>query len=404
MAKSSKTKKVLIIIVGIMAAVLVVAAIYSRSLIRLYRVLTLFDADRIDYNFRNMDALFDSRIVHKGNSVFQFKREPRELPQTYIFGGKEKSIREFLEKTQTTGLVVVKDDTILYEMYYRGNDEKSKAITWSVIKSIISALLGIAISDGYISDISRPVTDYIPELKGTGYDGVSIKDILQMSSGVRFNEEYGDFNSDINRMGRAFALNASLNKFAASLQRERKPGTYNHYVSMDTQVIGWLIVKVTGKTISEYLEEKIWKPVGMESDGAFLIDSHGMEAAFGGYCMVLRDYARFGRLYLKEGNWNGKQIVPRSWVKASITPDAPHLMPGKRPNSSWVLGYGYQWWIPQNPDGDYLAIGIYGQAIYIYPRYNIVIAKTAAYRDYNKDGDDMEIESIEVFRSIARKI
>lgn len=404
MAKSTRTKKVLMVIGVILAAVLVAAAVYSKSIVRLYRVLTLFEPDRIDDNFRNMGDLFDSRTVHRGDTVFQFKRAPKELPQTYLINGAQKSVRDFLEKTQTTGFIVVKDDTILFEQYYRGNDEKSLAITWSVIKSLISALLGIAIEEGHISDIAKPVTDYIPRLKGTGYDGVSIKDILQMSSGVRFNEDYGDFNSDINRMGRAFALNASLNEFAASLTREKKPGTFNHYVSMNTQVLGWLIKETTGKTISAYLEEKLWKPLGMESDGKFLIDSHGMEAAFGGYCMVLRDFARFGRLYLKEGNWNGKQIIPKAWVRASVTPDAPHLMPGKRANSSWVLGYGYQWWIPQNPDGDFLAIGIYGQAIYIYPKYNIVIAKTAAYRDYNKDGDDMEIESIEMFRAIARKI
>ncbi|MEN6423228.1 MAG: serine hydrolase, partial [Smithella sp.] len=240
--------------------------------------------------------------------------------------------------------------------------------------------------------------------KSSGYNGVSIKNVLQMSSGVRFNEDYGDFNSDINRMGRYFALNMPLADFVASLKAERKPGTFHHYVSMDTQVLGMILRAATGKTLSEYTEEKLWKPLGMESDAYWLIDSSGMEAAFGGLNVTLRDYARFGRLYLKNGNWNGKQIIPEAWCKASVTPDAPHLMPGKRSNASWVLGYGYQWWIPENPDGDYLAFGIYGQAIYVYPRYNIVIAKTSAYSDYNKDGEDMEIESIEVFRTIARNL
>jgi CubicO group peptidase (beta-lactamase class C family) len=171
---------------------------------------------------------------------------------------------------------------------------------------------------------------------------------------------------------------------------------------MDTQVLGMILRNSTKKSLSQYAEEKLWKPLGMESDALFLIDSDGMEASFCGLNVVLRDYARFGRLYLKNGNWNGTQVVPAAWVKASVTPDAPHLMPGKRANSSWVLGYGYQWWIPENPDGDFLAIGIYGQAVYIYPKYNIVIAKTSAYPEYNKDGDDMEIESIEMFRAIAK--
>ena len=110
-------------------------------------------------------------------------------------------------------------------------------------------------------------------------------------------------------------------------------------------------------------------------------------------------------LYLNNGKWGNEQVVPAAWVKASVTPDAPHLMPGKRDHShDWILGYGYQWWIPENPDGDFLAIGIYGQFIYIYPKYRVVIAKTSAYVDYNKDGDDMEIETIEMFRAIARQV
>ncbi len=342
--------------------------------------------------------------IHRGESIFEFKRNPSKLPAAYIFRGKKKSVGEFIDRTWTTGLVVVKDDTILFENYYRGNTDSSKAISWSVAKSFVSALLGIAIAEGHMKDIRQPVSDYVPSLKESGYNGVPIKDVLQMSSGIRFNEDYADFDSDINKMGRYFALNRPLEKFIVSLKSEKKPGIYNHYVSMDTQVIGMILRNATGKNLSQYAEEKLWKPLGMESDALWLIDGDGMEAAFGGLNVVLRDYARFGRLYLKNGNWNGTQVVPAAWVKASVTPDAPHLVPGKRANSSWVLGYGYQWWIPENPDGDFLAIGIYGQAIYIYPKYGIVIAKTSAYVDYNKDGDDMEIESIEMFRAIAKNM
>ena len=140
--------------------------------------------------------------------------------------------------------------------------------------------------------------------------------------------------------------------------------------------------------------------IGMESDAYWLIDRTGMELAFGGLNAVLRDYARLGQLYLNEGRWAGEQVVPRAWVLASVMPDAPHLQPGN-PNSSWVLGYGYQWWIPQQPDGDYLAIGIYNQFIYVDPKRKIVIAKSSAYPGYNMDGPDKELETIAVFRTIA---
>jgi len=185
---------------------------------------------------------------------------------------------------------------------------------------------------------------------------------------------------------------------------KKKPGTWHHYVSMDTQVLGMIIREATGRTISNYMEEKLWKPAGMEAEAYWLIDSAGMETVFGGLNAVLRDYTRFGRLFLNKGKQNGNQIVPEKWVAESTTPDGDHLKPGKNQASTTTLGYGYQWWIPENPDGDYLAIGIYGQAIYVYPKYNIVIARNGAMVDYNSKGDDMEFESIKIYRAIAREI
>lgn len=408
MAEKIKNKLILkkiLVAFGIIVGVLVIALLFNYDRIqRLYHAKNLFNQDVIAENFRTMGDKFNSRTIHKGPDVFVFKRDIHQLPDEYVFQGKNKSVKSFIDHTGTTGLIVVRDDTILFEKYYRGNTESSKAISWSVAKSFVSALLGIAVAEGYIKDIQQPVTDYLPSLKNSGYQGVSIKNVLQMSSGVRFNEDYADLFSDINRVGMYFALNMPFADFVTSLKSERQPGIFHHYISMDTQVLGMILHEATGKTLSGYAEEKLWKPLGMESDAYWLIDSSGMEMAFGGLNVTLSDYARFGRLYLKQGNWNGKQIIPAAWCKASVSPDAPHLMPGKRPDASWVLGYGYQWWIPENPDGDYLAIGIYGQAIYVYPRYNIVIAKTSAYADYNKDGDDMEIESIEMFRAIARDL
>ena len=349
----------------LIAAILILGAFNYNKLIRLKRVVSLFNADVIDENFRSMDMLFDSTVVNKSDNPHKFTYDLKDLPQSYTYEGEEKKISDFLERTHTTGFIVLKDNTVKFEDYYRGNNELSRTISWSVAKSIVSALFGIAVADGDIKSVEESVTDYVPELKGSGYDGVRIKDVLQMSSGIQFNEDYGDFNSDINRMGREFALNRSLLKFISSLKPEREPGTYNHYVSMDTQVLGMIIIAATGKSITEYTETKLWKPLGMESNAAWLVDSEKAETAFGGFNSILRDYAKFGRLYLKKGRWENKQIIPEQWIHDSITPDAPHLMPGENPNSGWVLGYGYQWWVPENSDGEFMAIGIYGQAIYI---------------------------------------
>jgi hypothetical protein len=398
-------RKVLLTILAVAGGAILIGLAFNFSRIkRLNHVLNLFEADRIVSNFQNMGTMFDSRAMKPGERIMVFKKDLKPLPVSYTYKGQKKNIASWLKEVGTTGLIVVKDDTILIEEYYQGNTENSKHISWSVAKSFVSALFGIAVNEGHIKSLNDPVDKYVPMLKNSGYQGVRIKDVLQMSSGISFTEDYGDFNSDINRMGRAFALNTPLDNFVASLKNEKKPGTWHHYVSMDTQVLGMIIREATGRTISEYMEEKLWKPAGMESEAYWLIDSAGMETVFGGLNAVLRDYARFGRLFLNKGKQNGIQVVPEKWAAESTTPDGDHLKPGKNPASTTTLGYGYQWWIPENPDGDYLAIGIYGQAIYVYPKYNIVIARNGAMVDYNSKGDDMEFESIEVYRSIARQM
>jgi CubicO group peptidase (beta-lactamase class C family) len=385
----------------VISIALVVA--YHTEIARVYHVIRLFDPEIVVSNFRSMDTMFDTAPVRRGSVAHQFERSIRNLPSTYVYKGQTKEVSDFLEQTWTTGMVVLQDGTIVSENYYRGNTASSKVISWSVAKSFISALVGIAVDEGHIKDINQPVTDYVPALRGSGYNGVSIKNVLQMSSGIRFNEDYGDFCSDINRLGRAIALGDSLDVFAASLRRERPPGTFHHYVSMDTQVLGMVLRAATGETLASYLESRVWQKLGMESDAYWLIDRKRMELAFGGLNAVLRDYARLGQLYLNEGQWKGQQVIPRAWVRASVTPDAPHLQPGN-PNSSWVLGYGYQWWIPQQPDGDFLAIGVYNQFIYVDPKRKIVIAKSSAYPAYNEDGQEKELETIAVFRAIAKQV
>ena len=379
----------------------VIGSFYRGELTRVYNVMNLFEPGKILDNFRSMETMFDSVQISRGASAHSFERDLKELPQTYEYKGQTKAVASFLEETWTTGLVVILDRRMVFEKYYRGNNVTSKTISWSVAKSFVSALVGMAVGEGHINDIQQPVSDYAPSLRGTGYEGVSIKDVLQMSSGIRFNEDYGDFFSDINRMGRAIAFNTSLDEFVGSLRRERTPGTFHHYISTDTQVLGMVLRGATNETLASYLQSRIWQRIGMESDAYWMIDCNGMELAFGGLNATLRDYARFGQLYLNGGEWSGKQIVPLAWIRASITPDAPHLQPGDNPASSSVLGYGYQWWIPPQPDGDYLAIGIYNQFIYVHPGHKLVIAKSSAYPSYNLDGDEKELETIAIFRAIA---
>lgn len=351
--------------------------------------LEFFDSELVTQNFRSTFETYGGTTIQAPDDTLAFRRlDGISLPETFEYEGETHTIKSMLDATYTTGFMVALDDQILLEEYYRGEKASDRHIMFSVSKSFVSALVGIALEEGKIDSIEDPVTKYVPELTASGYNNVRIKDILQMSSGVYFNEDYNDAMSDVNQMGLTVATGGSLDEFTLSLKQEKTPGTYNHYVSVDTHVLGMLLARVTGKSTSEYLQEKIWQPLGMEFDAYWQTDGKNVEMTMGGLNVALRDMARMGRLYLHQGDMDGKQIVPASWVTASVTPDAPHLMPGKgNPGSSNPNGYGYQWWLPIEPHGDFFAAGIYYQYIYVDPTTGVVIAKTSSdqkFRDPNE--------------------
>lgn len=324
------------------------------------------------------------------------------LPPHYVYRDQVKDSAAFLEDVDTTGLLVLHRDKVVYENYWRGTMPTTKTIGWSLTKSFVSALVGIAIAEGKITSVEDSLTQYVPELKGSAYDGVSLKDVLQMSSGASWNENYSDWSSDINRFGRAFALGSSLDRFIMTLKREHAPGTYHRYNSMDTQVIGFVLRRATGLSNADYLESRLWESLGMQDDALWITDDDNIEFAAAGLNATLRDFAKLGELYQHLGYWNGRQIVPSAWVVASVTPDAPHLRPGKRSSSDEVMGYGMQWWIPDN-SGDYTGIGVFNQFIYVNPELQLVIAKTSANHLYGtgpSGENDREDENIAFFKAV----
>lgn len=388
---------------ALLIVIISLSLIYQQNIQRLYTAITLYDQDKIVENFLTMPESFNATRIPPSDTPFHFPKQSQELPRTFSLDGEGFSGDEFLLNSGTTGLLVLKEGVILFEEYYLGNSEEQQHISFSVAKSFVSALLGIALDEGKITSIEQAVTDYVPELKGTGYDEVRIKDILQMSSGVKFNEDYADFNSDINRFSRATAFGTSLDEFSASLVREREPGTYHHYVSIDTQVLGMLLTRATKRSLSEYLAEKIWQPLGMEYPLYWLKDDDGMELALGGLNVSMRDYAKLGWLYLNKGKWGDKQIVPRQWVIDSVTPDSPRLMPGENnPESSSSDGYGYQWWVPLGADDEFAARGIYSQYIYVDPDQNLVIVKTSANHLFTDPAYNWNAKHMAFFRTISQ--
>lgn len=370
----------------------------------LYHTVTMFDEDKIVQNFVSMHDLLDTVEVRSSAQPFFFGRDSTPLPTDFVFNGAQISTLSFLEDTATTALVVLKGDTIMHESYYLGTRAEDRRISWSTSKSFLSALFGVAVHQGLIKDLNQQVTDYVPKLIGSGYQGATIKNVLQMSSGVGFNEDYQDFNSDINRFGRMMALGGSFDHFAKSLKNERAPGTFLHYVSIDTHVLGMVLRAATGEPLVDYFNTHLWSKIQPEASTYYLVDSENEPMVLGGLNMRSRDYLKLGKLFLDNGKWRGTQVVPEQWVRASVTPDAEHLRPGERESANTSLGYGYQWWIPENSDGEFMALGIYDQFIYVNQTANVVIVKNSANIDFMQNDFESTDRTIAFFRSVAQSL
>lgn len=380
--------------------VLGAGALWKRDdLTRLYHVNTLFDEGNIVSNFSSMRDLFFNVEVKRSGPVAKLAEGKRALAATYQWNGGSRSIQDFLDSTKTTSLIVMKNGVVAYEDYLLGTKAEDRRISWSMAKSFLSAIFGTVVADGRIKSLDDTVDSYVPRLKGTVYEGVTIRNVLTMSSGVKFDEDYEAFGSDINRMGRVLAMGGSMDDFAAGLEaREREQGTARQYTSIDTHILAMVLRAVTGKDMPSLMEETLWSKLGVEDDAIYLTDGYGVAFALGGLNLRSRDYARFGQMMLDGGMANGQQIIPAEWVAESTKASAPAAV-----NSS-PTGYGYQWWVPVNSDDEFYAIGIYGQYIYVNRTARVVIVKTSAHRDFDNDGVGgslVEQETIEVFRAIA---
>lgn len=359
--------------------------------------------------FSRMQELNSVTPLKASSKPFQFKEGPRiELPTSYNYGGRKRNLHSLLGGTHTSALLVLKDGAVRYEEYWLTGGRNVQWISMSVAKSFTSALVGIALADGYIKSLEDPIDQYVPELKGSAFEGVRIKDVLQMSSGARFNEEYSDVTAEIHGLTKAVGPDGSLDDFIPQLINETPPGTRCLYSSGDTQALGMLISAATGRTITEYMQEKFYEPIGMESDGYWLTDSKKRELAFAGLLMTARDFAKLGELYRNGGNWNGQQLIPADFVAASIVADAPHLEPGGPMQGDQVtgLGYGYQWWLPEEEPGTYTAMGVYNQFVYVDPARGVVIVKLSANPAYGTSPDvedNRDAENIAALSAIAKQ-
>ena len=317
--------------------------------------------------FGNIKEILPTRQVSKSQNFYPFRYDLLDLSNLkYKFKGEEFSLEDFIQTFKIAGLIVIRDGVILYESYDFGNDETTKWVSFSVTKSVTSMLLGAAIKDGHIKSVEDKVTIYLPQLLNSNYKDVSIKQVLQMSSGIDWNEDYEDPLSDVNIAGALNSLN--LYEYLNNLNKKSSAGNKFNYNTGETNLIGGIVRAAIGDNLSNYLEKKIWKPFGMEFNAYWVIDTD-YEQELGGCCLsaTLRDYARLGMFAMNNGKLNnGVEILPKNWMKDSTTPSR---------NNSY---YGYQWWLDGPPYQSFYADGVFGQFIWIDPISKTVVAMHAA--------------------------
>ncbi|MEA2946794.1 MAG: hypothetical protein QOI40_2124 [Alphaproteobacteria bacterium] len=310
--------------------------------------------------YRSIEKIFPTHIVRRGGAVRALPATGKPFDVAYDFHGRHWNTDAFMKANAVSGLLVVKDGKIVLERYGLGRKAADRWTSFSVAKSVTSTLVGAAIRDGAIAGLDARITAYIPELKGSAYDGVSVRDLVTMRSGVKWNEDYGDPKSDVN----SFSAQPIV-AYMKRLKRAHAPGTTFNYDTGETNLAGTLVMRATHEKLADYLSRKVWSKIGAEQDAVWMLNREGSE--LGGCCisMTLRDYARFA-LFFMEG---GHGALPDGWTQAAASKQTASDFGG--------LGYGYFWWI--HDDGSYEAVGIFGQSVFIAPKERLVIVTNSAW-------------------------
>lgn len=316
--------------------------------------------------YRHMDRVFPTRVIEAGDRIHALPDNPVDFSRlTFEAGGETYDLERFVEENAIVGLLVLKDGEIALERYEDGNTPDTKWVSYSISKSVVSMLVGAAVRDGYIHDLDVSVAEYVPALEGTVYEDVTIRNTLQMASGVEWSDDYGDPDGDIN--GSLTSGTLALLENLGSRERVAEPGTRWNYNTAETHLLATVLRAAIGNNLSSYLSSEIWRPFGMQDDANWmLVEPNGGE--YGGCCFsaTLRDYGRLGLFAMGGGRLpSGEAVLADRWMEEATAPSAANP------------GYGYLWWL--QPAGAYAAIGIFGQMIWIDPTENLVVVTHSAW-------------------------
>jgi CubicO group peptidase (beta-lactamase class C family) len=325
--------------------------------------------------FTHIDDIYPTRQVKRAAIPWTFKRAPAELSDSF-----RADVTGYLARNPVTGLLIAKDDQILFEHYLYGRTDRDRFVSQSMVKSITGLLMGIAISEGAIKSVDDTAETYVPGFRGSEYGRTPIRDLLHMSSGVDFGEE-AEGGRDLTRLWKDMVAGAwisgkgTVNSIIQFNHRIAPPGTRFHYASIEPDVLGMVLRNATGKSLSDYLQEKIWQPIGAEADATWLLDAEGFELPHFGFNAVLRDYARLARLLAHDGAWGGRQIIPAQWMvdATTVRPSDGYLAPGKADRD---FGYGYLLWLLPWGQRQFAMFGDFGQRVCVDPASKIVMVQT----------------------------
>ena len=330
-------------------------------------------------------AAFPERVIPRAPEPFLFgKAAPREGLESLCVRDADavfRPLREYLDRRKVLAFLVIRDDKILYEHYARGYTADTVSTVFSVSKSILSSLVGLALDKGAIHSLDDPITRYIPELaSNANFDGVTVRHLLTMQSGFRYSKTNGHLLHDFFSDDAGFQYTTDLRARLKRLQRQDAPGTRWAYKDSDTELLAWVLERATGERIADQFARQIWSRIGTEHDATWSLDRRGgVERAASGFNTSARDLAKYGRLYLNHGDWNGQQVLPRAWVDTSVTLDETKSEPDVK--TWWRMQHHFLWWIPMldwQKERDFYADGHAGQRLYVNPPARTIIVQIAA--------------------------
>jgi CubicO group peptidase (beta-lactamase class C family) len=349
----------------------------------------------------NFDQVVPARTVAKSTAPRALRRPDKPFELRYAHRERQRDLESFLAEHRNTGLLVLQGDTVLVERYQYDRKPEHRFQSYSMAKTVVAMLVGIAIHEQKISSIDDRAEKYVPELKGLPYGETSLRHLLTMSSGVKFREEY-DGKDDVATLSRKAIFRESpggVHTVLSFTERARPAGEKFYYASAETQVLGLVLRAATGKPLAEYLSEKIWQPMGAEADATWLLDGGGYELGYMGLNATLRDWGRLGLLLANDGAMDGRQIIPADWVRAATTAEAPHLKVGV---ATKFNGYGYQTWLIHPAKRQFALLGVRGQAVFVDPETKTVVVHTAVHE--RPAGDPSRAEQFSLFFGAVNRV